>query len=116
LALPANQKLHQGWTRMVMRRAMHNILPDAVRWRIGKANLSPNLHRRLLDVDRPLLDAVILNHPQVIEAYVDVAALRKVYHRFTSHPTGRDAILVYGAVILGLWLDKAKLAPGASQH
>ena len=42
LAMPADQKLRDGWTRRVMRNAMDGILPPAIRWRGGKANLSPN--------------------------------------------------------------------------
>jgi asparagine synthase (glutamine-hydrolysing) len=115
LALPPDQKLHQGWTRAVMRRAMANILPHEVQWRIGKADLSPNFQRRLLDFDRKLLDKVILRNPRVIEEYADVAALREAYHRYTSQPTGEDAVLVYSAVILALWLCQADLAPAAIQ-
>jgi len=104
LALPPDQKLHHGWTRVIMRRAMANIVPDAVRWRIGKANLSPNFRRRLLDFDRKLLDEVIVNDPQVIAEYVNVTALRDAYRRFISRPTSDDAVLVYGAVVLARWL------------
>jgi len=110
LALPPDQKLHQGWTRVIMRRAMANILPDEVQWRIGKANLSPNFQGRLLDCDRALLDDVILHDPFVIEQYVDVPALRRVYQRYISRPTGEDALVVYGAVTLALWLRKGNLA------
>ena len=111
LALPPEQKLNQGWTRVVMRRAMANILPDEVRWRVGKANLSPNFTRRLLDYDRALLDDVIMNDPKVIEDYVDVSALRDVYHRYASQPMSEgDGLTVYGAVTLALWLRRTGLA------
>ena len=111
LALPPEQKLHQGWTRVVMRRAMDQILPDAVRWRVGKADLSPNFKRRLWDRDRDLLDDVIVNDPQVIEDYVDVSALRDAYRRYASQPMAEDdALTVYSAVILALWLRRTGLA------
>jgi len=111
LALPPEQKLHQGWTRVVMRRAMDQIVPDGVRWRVGKADLSPNFKRRLWDHDRDLLDDVILNDPRVIEDYVDVAALRDAYHRYASQPMAEDAALtVFSAVTLALWLRRTGLA------
>jgi len=115
LALPPDQKLHQGWTRVIMRRAMANTLPEEVRWRIGKANLSPNFQGRLLDFDRALLNDVILHDPQVIEQYVDVPALREVYQRYISRPTGAEAVVVYGAVTLALWLRKVNLVPQVVQ-
>ena len=105
LAVPANQKLHQGWTRMIMRRAMAGILPNEVRWRIGKANLSPNFQLRLLENHRKLLEEIIVKDPSLIEEYVDVAALRKVHSRYVSQQTAQDALVVYGAVTLALWLS-----------
>ena len=112
LALPPEQKLHQGWTRVVMRRAMAGILPDNVRWRIGKADLSPNFKRRLLEQDRDLLDDVIVGDPGVIEDYVDISALRKAYGRYASAPSSEsDALTVYRAVTLALWLRQTGLGP-----
>jgi asparagine synthase (glutamine-hydrolysing) len=106
LAVPANQKLHQGWTRVIMRRAMIDILPNEVRWRIGKANLSPNFQLRLLNGHRELLENIILKDPGLIEEYVDVAALQTVYSRYVSQQTAKDALVVYGAVMLALWLSQ----------
>ena len=110
LALPPEQKLHQGWTRVVMRRAMADVLPDKVRWRVGKANLSPNFERRLLECDRGLLDDVIMKDPHVIEEFVDVSALRDVYRRYASQPMSTDALDVYAAVTLALWLRQTGLS------
>jgi asparagine synthase (glutamine-hydrolysing) len=115
LALPPDQKLHQGWTRVVMRRAMANILPHEVQWRIGKANLSPNFQGRLLDYDRALMDEIILYDPSLIEQYVDVPTLRRVYERYISQQTSKAALVVYGAITLALWLRKGNLAPSCVQ-
>jgi asparagine synthase (glutamine-hydrolysing) len=112
LAVPANQKLHQGWTRMIMRRAMAGILPDEVRWRIGKANLSPNFQLRLLGAHRALLEDIIIKDPSSIEEYVDVSALRKVYSRYVSQQTVKDALVIYAAVTLALWLSRTNPIPG----
>ncbi len=40
LSLPGDQKLRDGWTRSIMRRALVGILPDVVRERPGKADLT----------------------------------------------------------------------------
>ncbi|MEK9135866.1 MAG: asparagine synthase-related protein, partial [Bacteroidota bacterium] len=40
LAMPPEQKIRGGWTRFVARRALENIVPDEVRWRDGKGDLS----------------------------------------------------------------------------
>lgn len=108
LALPPEQKLHQGWTRVILRRAMAGILPPEVEWRTRKANLSANFKRKLLDYERSTLERVILKQPQVIEEYVDVPALQDAYHRYARHPLEReqDAFTIYGVVILARWLDQ----------
>jgi asparagine synthase (glutamine-hydrolysing) len=109
LALPPEQKLSNGWTRAVMRRAMADVLPDAVRWRAGKGNLSPNFRRGLFESDRGLLEGV-MTAPQIIEEYVDVPALREAYDRCVSRgASDDDALTVYGAVTLALWLRQTGL-------
>ena len=111
LALPPEQKLHQGWTRVVMRRAMNQILPETVRWRVGKSDLSPNFARRLWEQDGCLLDDVIVKDPEVIEDYVDVTALRDAYRRCASLPMAQsDALTVYSAATLAIWLRQTGLA------
>jgi asparagine synthase (glutamine-hydrolysing) len=110
LAMPADQKLQGGWTRMVMRRAMEGVLPEEVRWRSTKANLAPNFGRRLLEKDKSLLAEIVIEQPGVIEEYVDVPALRRTYDRFVAQPGSEaDALTVFGAVVLGLWLQRAKI-------
>jgi asparagine synthase (glutamine-hydrolysing) len=110
LALPPEQKLNQGWTRVILRRAMTNILPTKVQWRENKANLSPNFNRSLLAFERELLEEVILNDPQAIEEYVNVPALREAYHRYTSWGNDNDAITVWRAITLALWLRRTGFA------
>lgn len=39
LALPTDQSMRGGWTRVILRRAMKGILPDEVRQRVGKARM-----------------------------------------------------------------------------
>ena len=72
LSLPARLKLGQGWTRLILRRAMEGILPESVRWRPNKANLSPNFFYRLVDRDQQMLKSVILEDPSEIEPYLDI--------------------------------------------
>jgi asparagine synthase (glutamine-hydrolysing) len=79
LSLPPEQKLHQGWSRYVMRRAMENILPQQVQWRYGKSDLSASFVHGLLERDRTILDEVMQNHLNSMTDYVDVNALQEGY-------------------------------------
>ena len=111
LALPPEQKLYQGWSRIVMRRAMNNVLPQEVQWRGGKTNNSAAFTRSLLKFGRPLLEEVILHDPSDIEEYVDVDALPEAYRRYLSRETHKDGMRVWTAVALGLWLRRTRLTP-----
>ena len=112
LALPPDQKLHQGQTRAILHRAMNGTLPPEVLARFTKANLSPNFMFRLLDHDRPILDAVVADAPRMIGEYVDVALLGAAYHRYTEQNLQReqDALALYGVAVLVLWLRASGLA------
>lgn len=112
LALPPAEKLHQGWTRSILRRAMAGILPPEVQWRKGKGNLSANFLQKLKDEEQETLEQVILKNSQLIEDYVDVPALRAAYQRYVSHPLNRedDAFNVFMVVTLALWLQTSGLA------
>jgi asparagine synthase (glutamine-hydrolysing) len=111
LALPPEQKMHQGWTRMVMRRAMTNILPREIQWRGGKSNLGPNFVQGMLVFERERLAEVIQKNPTLIENYVDLNAVRNVYKRFISQnlPDDNDVLAIYRAVSLALWLQRTGL-------
>jgi len=106
LALPPQQKVHGGWTRIVLRRALGNILPVEVQWRQNKSNLGPNFERGLLRYERERLEDVILKDSQIIEKYVDLNFLRDAYRRFESGQAGNDALTIWKAVSLSVWLQR----------
>jgi asparagine synthase (glutamine-hydrolysing) len=109
LALPPEQKLNKGWTRVVARRALSGTLPKEVQWRSSKGNLSPAFHRGLLTADRVFLERVISEDLQLIEPYVDVAALRETYHRYRLEPTNAAGFTIWNAVTLAFWLRQTGL-------
>lgn len=113
LSLPAAQKLGQGWSRLILRRAMAGVLPESVQWRPSKANLSPNFYTRLLERDGPVLEDVILADSSALEPYVDTTALRRAYDAYHSNPLGRhdDSVNIFAAVNLAIWLRTAGVTP-----
>jgi asparagine synthase (glutamine-hydrolysing) len=112
LALPPRQKLHEGYDRAVMRRAMAEALPQKVKERIHKGSLSVNFKRRLLENERETIERVIVDNAPIIEEYVDMPSLRAAYDRYAAAPLQRegDALTVFLAVTLALWLQQASLA------
>jgi asparagine synthase (glutamine-hydrolysing) len=113
LALPGDQKLDHGWTRVVLRRAMEGVLPRSVQWRIGKTDLSPNFLRGMLDgAARPAIERLLRDGAQV-GPYVDLKALRTAYQRARS-PGGESswpAITVWKVLTLNRWLELANVGP-----
>jgi asparagine synthase (glutamine-hydrolysing) len=109
LSLPSNQKLHNGFTRIVLRRALNNILPNKVQWRGDKARLGQNFRRGLLLFGRNQLDDILLCNSSVLEDYVDINLIGEAYRRFSSGlGSNDDALAVWRVASLGLWLRWAK--------
>jgi len=110
LALPPEQKLHQGWSRMVMRRAMENILPKEIQWRGGKTDLSPNFIQGLLTFERGRLDTlpVSLN---LVKPYIDLVTLRNNVQRFVINKRNEDAVPIWKTITLALWLHRNGVGP-----
>jgi asparagine synthase (glutamine-hydrolysing) len=109
LALPPQQKLHQGWTRMIVRRALSDMLPEEITWRGGKTVNSPAVTAAFRDVQNGLLETVIMNDPGLLDAYVNMSALRKIYQRYLLKPDLRDELLIWQAVTLAVWLRQTGL-------
>jgi asparagine synthase (glutamine-hydrolysing) len=103
LALPASQKLHHGWTRIVLRRAMAGVLPEAVRWRPGKSNLSPNFRHVFTTFERGRLQRMAEGLP-ALAPYLDSGAARALAARYLAQPAGRDEMGVWNMLTLAEWL------------
>jgi asparagine synthase (glutamine-hydrolysing) len=110
LALPAEQKLSQGWNRFIVRRALADLLPPEVRWRTDKGNLSHNFNRGLLWERERLED--VLGEPGVIQEYLDMGALRRAYQKFIHQEPGNDPLTIWKAMTLALWLRQTGLRAG----
>jgi asparagine synthase (glutamine-hydrolysing) len=109
LALPPEQKLYQGWSRIVMRRAMAEIIPEEIRWRGGKTDMNPNFVRGLLKNSRAALGEVVLDLSECIEKYVNTRTLRDLYQRLISQEKVKigDAMTFWKVVTLTYWLRQS---------
>lgn len=108
LALPAEQKLSQGFGRIVMRRALAGILPEAIQWRPTKADLSANFDHGFLKRDRQLVDEIMSDKIQNLKKYIELKPVQAAYQRMKSasvQTSNDDCMMVWTAVILTLWLE-----------
>lgn len=112
LALPAHQKLNQGWGRWVMRNAMDGILPKSLQWRPDKANMHPGFEYSFKTYDKYPTKLVLFEKPEILAEYVDILALQEKYHRFMAgDATVSEVNAVWRAVSLGLWLQYTGITP-----
>jgi asparagine synthase (glutamine-hydrolysing) len=105
LAMPPDQKIRQGWTRWIMRRALENILPKEIVYRGGKSNLGPNFRHGLVTLNRSVLVS-FMNDMKIIEHHVDICALRESYKRYVLYEKKRsdDEIAIWRSITLAIWM------------
>ena len=104
LSLPVDQKLRDGWSRSILRRALGDVLPEEVRCRMDKADLSPHFERSLLRVAKPRLERLLHEDWGHLESFVDRVELKAAYDR-------RDGALLWGVLALATWLRRMHDAP-----
>ncbi len=104
LAVPGNQKLRDGWGRSYMRRALKNILPDEIRWRNSKGDLSPNFRRGFLQDDWKLVEETMWSLPSILGDYINIPTIQAVTTRYHKIPNGDDELVIWKVVMLALWM------------
>ena len=103
LALPVEQKLKDGWTRSILRRALRDVLPDLVRHRVDKADLSPHFSRSVL-ADGRRIDRLFREDWPYLEPFVRQDELRAASAR-------GDSATLWSALALATWLRMMGDAP-----
>ncbi|AXV38901.1 lasso peptide isopeptide bond-forming cyclase [Methanobacterium sp. BAmetb5] len=105
LALPLEQKINNGWSRIILRRAMENILPRGIQWRPCKGNLGHNFRKNFLLFEKPLIDDILFNKTHLIEDYVNIDSVNEIYSKYVSDQSN-SALPLFGIVTFSLWIQK----------
>jgi len=106
LALPADQKMQQGWSRFILRRGMEGILPPAVQWRSDKSDLSFGFAHGLSRYHKDVLEQVVAELQPFVRQATVAEVLDNNLRMFTADHNcaqGHYANL-YGIVVLHRWL------------
>jgi len=103
IRLPPEHKLLRGMTKVVLREAMHGILPDQIRARTDKMGFATPEDRWLRTTWRPHIEALLESETVRARPYWNAPVLRDWYRRYCD---GRMAIgaTVWRWVNLELWL------------
>ncbi|MEZ5428763.1 MAG: lasso peptide isopeptide bond-forming cyclase [Pyrinomonadaceae bacterium] len=115
IALPAKQKIYNGWTRSIFRRAMEDILPTEVQWRTDKANIGLSFKVNLLKYGSRDVEETIFDFPDVLEKYVDIKNLSTAYRRYKDDPLKYEGepMFIISSVYLSNWLRRTLEANAA---
>lgn len=111
LSLPTQYKLSEGWDRIILRRAMNNILPPKIQWRILKSKLGANFRRNFMLYEKELIEKMIYQDYFMIEKYVDEDVLKRSYKLYQEicPKKNKSVMNVWKAITLGLWLKDSQI-------
>ncbi len=108
LGLPAGEKLSNGWSRLVLRRAMAGIVPSNVLQRRDKMDFTVHLARGLVRHHHARILDLLASPSSVLAPFVDLARARAVYAVIAADPDaaqGRAVQMIWRAAVLGIWLE-----------
>lgn len=113
LSLPVDQKLHDGWTRSILRRSLRDALPALVRDRTDKGNLSPHFFQSLRRASMPSLGRLLNEDWSYLRTFVNRSALERDYEKIGRvSPSDSNMKLWYG-LVLATWVKRIHGAPKA---
>jgi len=102
MTLPADQFEDNGWPKVILRRAVSGLVPDAVRWRLGKEHLGGGYSEKLWNRERRGLNP---NETANMQQYLSRAVLEAAIRGEDGGLSLADSLtLRYGA----LWLTNLK--------
>jgi asparagine synthase (glutamine-hydrolysing) len=87
LAIPPEQKLHQGWSRMIVRRSLGNCLPPEIQWRDSKGDLGFNF-MHTLTAEGSYLKDLLHRDSAAIGQFVNLPVLHDLCDQFLQ--TGKQ--------------------------
>lgn len=106
LSLPPEQKMHQGWSRAIQRRAMTGLVPDPILQRLSKSDLSSNYFIGLQTNGFSLFRDILFPAATELSSYLDVDLCAQSYAKdFRSGQCSLDrALFLYSLVNVATWL------------
>ncbi len=104
IALPREQRVRHGWTRVVMRRALRDFLPEKIRLHGDKFDAAETYARQLTGPDLPAARRLLAENRPLLGEYLDYAALGRIQEQAARAGGFREISGLWRAVALGAWL------------
>ena len=105
LSVPWEEKLWEGYSKALLRRAADSRIPDEVRWRTERPSSGMPFVLALLNTKREILEEGA-SHFDLLASYLNVPELHAAWERFRGTFGPGDAPAVTSAIYLGLWLHR----------
>jgi asparagine synthase (glutamine-hydrolysing) len=106
LALPPDQRLHDGWDRVIQRRALRGLVPDAIRARQSRSVWTLDFQTQLFTRHEDLIASVIDDPATPLAPFCDLERLRSDRERLAVGSRPEHVHDLWTAVTLGLWLRR----------
>ncbi len=106
LSLPGEQKLGQGWPKIILRRAMAGRLPEEVRWRRGKEHLGWAFTVDLMSTMQTRVRSIIDDNMDLLSKYVHEEKIREICRSYFEQGDPTQEETVYEAAHLAAWLSR----------
>lgn len=107
LSLPVETKLAEGWSRLVLRRAMEPVLPSSVVWRRDKIDFSGAILRGMIGDPARTVDRALGGCE--LEGYLDLSRARNCWSELTARPKQADARkiqAIWRFAVFAAWLEQ----------
>lgn len=107
IAAPHALKRKDGHDRWVLRAALSGILPDSLRWRVGKTSLAAQFHRAFRQADAPRVEQLLEDREGRLAQFVDIVRVRERWQAYRSEPKDMDSAAIWAVLTLADWLEDA---------
>ena len=108
LAIPPEQRLFQGWDRVIQRRAFEGLVPDEIRLRQSKSVWTENFQRQLFGRHGEQIRALVESEQTPLAPFCDMTRLRRDARRLRESSRPDRVLDLWCAVTLGLWLERRR--------
>jgi asparagine synthase (glutamine-hydrolysing) len=106
LSIPWTQRCHEGQRKWLLRQATAELLPEPIRARQGKGDVTNQMDRALADLCRSTPPEPLADRSGMLARYVDLQGAQTLVRRYLGG-TRRTRWQVWSLVTLDRWLKRA---------
>jgi len=111
VALPPEQKVRRGWTKVTLREAVAGLVPEPVRRRRDRNNPSDDVVRHVLAQFVDLLGLTLYQDTAGLESILQLDSLRTLYQRYRQTGASKDAHQLWSVLAFSRWWQRCSWAP-----